>query len=68
MDISHEEILQHLDKSIFKLISQTADEMEVACYVIGGYVRDFFLYRPSQDIDVVVIGSGIASAEAISNK
>ena len=68
MDISHEEILQHLDKSIFKLISQTADEMEVACYVIGGYVRDFFLYRPSKDIDVVVIGSGIALAEAISKK
>lgn len=68
MDISHEEILQHLDKSIFHLISQTADEMGLECYVIGGYVRDFFLYRPSKDIDVVVIGSGISLAEAISKK
>ncbi len=51
---------------IFTLISNVADSLGVECYVIGGYVRDIFLNRPSKDIDIVVIGSGIKVAEAFS--
>ncbi len=46
MDISHEEILSYLDKKIFRIISSAADEMELECYLIGGYVRDFFSLPP----------------------
>src|SRR5690554_6762376 len=66
MEISQEEIQAHLDKQIFRLISSAADEMKVDCYLIGGYVRDFFLYRPSNDIDVVAIGKGIQLAESVA--
>ena len=57
-----------LDQPIFRLISQVADEQNVECYVVGGYVRDIFLERPSNDIDVVVVGSGIALAEALKKR
>ncbi len=68
MEISQEEIQAHLDKQIFRLISRAADEMKVECYVIGGYVRDFFLLRPSNDIDVVAIGKGVELAELVASK
>ncbi len=68
MEISKEEIQAYLDKKIFKLISETADQMGVECYIIGGYVRDFFLYRPSHDIDIVAIGKGVELAKAIAAK
>jgi poly(A) polymerase len=47
---------------------QTADEMNLECYLIGGYVRDFFLYRRSNDIDVVTVGKGIELAEAVAKR
>jgi len=50
---------------IFETIAQQADSMGVKAYVIGGFVRDLVLGRPSKDIDVVCIGSGIALAEAV---
>jgi poly(A) polymerase len=50
------------------MISQTADELQMECYLIGGYVRDFFLFRPSNDIDVVAIGKGTVLATAIARK
>ena len=59
---------EHLQDKIFKLISETADEMGLEAYVIGGFVRDIFLHRPSKDIDIVVIGSGIALAERMAEK
>ena len=59
---------EHLQDKIFKLISETADEMGLEAYVIGGFVRDIFLHRPSKDIDIVVIGSGIELAERIAEK
>ncbi len=68
MEISQKEIITFLDKPIFRLISQAADEMQIDCYVIGGYVRDFFLYRPSKDIDIVAIGKGIELAQAVAEK
>ncbi|HMM19026.1 MAG TPA: HD domain-containing protein [Petrimonas sp.] len=67
MDISREEIQDFLNRNIFKLISEVADRMELDCYVIGGYVRDFFLYRSSKDIDIVAVGKGIALAEAVAS-
>ena len=63
-----EELAQLLDKEIFHLISQVADELGVECYVVGGYVRDIFLERPSNDIDVVVVGSGIQVASALKQR
>ena len=61
-------VKEHLNNKVFQLISDVADELGVECYVIGGYVRDIFLYRPSKDIDVVVVGSGIAVAEEFSRR
>ena len=48
-----------LDNKIFSIISDIARENGVRAFVIGGYVRDCFLGRPSKDIDIVVEGSGI---------
>ena len=58
----------YLDHKIFSIISETAAEMGVRAFGIGGYVRDCFLGRPSKDIDIVVEGSGIALAEAVGEK
>ncbi len=60
-----EELAELLNKDIFKTIGRVADGLGVDCYVVGGYVRDLFLQRPSNDIDVVVIGSGIRVAEQL---
>ena len=54
-----------LDQEIFHQISHVADTLNVECYVVGGYVRDIFLERPSNDIDVVVVGSGIEVASEL---
>lgn len=66
MYISVEEIKEYLDKDIFNIISEVADEMNLECYVIGGTVRDFFLYRPSTDIDIVAVGKGVELAKAVA--
>ena len=58
--------MKKLKNKIFKQISKVADENELETYVIGGYVRDLFLDRPSKDIDIVTIGSGIELAKAIA--
>ena len=62
---SDDELAQLLDQEIFHQIADVADRMGVECYVVGGYVRDIFLERPSNDIDVVVVGSGIQVAEEL---
>ena len=59
---------EYLNHEVFKLVSDTAAELGVRAFVIGGYVRDCFLGRPNEDIDIVVEGSGIALAEAIGKK
>lgn len=64
LELTPKELIRCIDKPLFRKISEVADEMGVECYVIGGYVRDLFLNRPSCDIDVVVVGSGIRLAEA----
>ncbi len=81
-EISREEMQQLLSAPIFHQIGQTADELGLECYVVGGYVRDLFLERPSKDIDCVVVdphqssqkekeggtGPGIALAQTLKNK
>lgn len=62
------ELKEHFTDKIFKLISETADELQLECYIVGGYVRDIFLNRPSKDIDIVVVGSGISMAQAFGQK
>ena len=57
-----------LDHKIFSIVSDVAKELGVRAFVIGGYVRDCFLGRPSKDIDIVVEGSGIELAEAVGAK
>ena len=59
---SDAELAEVLNKDIFHTISNVADKLGYECYVVGGYVRDLFLQRPSKDIDVVVVGSGIEMA------
>lgn len=68
IELTTDELKQRFDGKIFKQISETADELGLECYVVGGYVRDIFLERPSKDIDVVVVGSGIAMAEALGRR
>ena len=64
-NLTNAELAKLLDKDIFHKISQAADSMQQECYLVGGYVRDLFLERPSNDIDVVVVGSGIQVADAL---
>ncbi len=68
MFISQEVINQRLDKKIFKLLSEVADNLNLETYLIGGFVRDIFLYRKSSDIDIVTVGSGIELAKAVAKK
>ena len=63
-----EELKKHFQDQIFNRISEVADSLGLECYVVGGYVRDIFLKRPSKDIDVVVVGSGIEMAQALGRK
>ena len=65
---SDNELAQLLDQDIFRRIGRVADELGVECYVVGGYVRDIFLERPSNDIDVVVVGSGIEVASELKRQ
>lgn len=68
MYINEEEIVNHISAKPFHLISEAAEELGVEVYVIGGYVRDIFLNRPSKDIDVVAVGSGIELAKRVAKK
>lgn len=62
------ELAQALDSDIFHTISAAADKLGLECYVVGGYVRDLFLERPSNDIDIVVVGSGISLASELKQQ
>jgi len=62
------ELAQILDQPIMRTVSEVADELGLECYVVGGYVRDIFLERPSDDIDCVVVGSGISMARAVAKR
>ena len=58
----------HLSSPHFQKLTETIDAMGLEAYIVGGYVRDFILKRPSKDVDVVVVGSGIEVAQAFSKK
>lgn len=68
MYYTEEDIEKHLSQPIFHLISEVADQLRYESYVIGGFVRDMFLHRPSKDIDIVTIGSGIELAKQVAAK
>ena len=57
-----------IENPILHLVGEEADRLGLECYVIGGWVRDLFLHRPSDDIDIVVVGSGISLAEAVAKR
>ncbi len=59
---------RHIDSKIFHIISEIIEEEKLQAFVIGGFVRDIFLERPSKDIDIVVVGSGIDLAKQVSKK
>lgn len=59
---------EYLTHPIFHILAEIAEENKIETYVIGGYVRDLILHRPSQDIDIVVQGNGITLAEAAAQK
>ncbi|MFI3305711.1 MAG: HD domain-containing protein [Rikenellaceae bacterium] len=60
--------VEALSLPIFGRISKIVDRLGVEAYVVGGYVRDHYLVRPCTDIDVVVVGSGIAVAEELGRE
>ncbi len=68
MYINESEIVRYLSRKPFTTISDAADESDVEAYVIGGYVRDMILKRPSKDIDVVAVSSGIELAKRVAAK
>lgn len=68
MELSLSEIQEKLNDPIFGVVAEEADRLQVDTYVIGGYVRDIFLNRPSKDIDIVCVGSGIQLSEAIKTR
>ncbi len=68
MYIDQEDIINHISSKPFRIISEAADSLGMEAYVIGGYVRDIFLYRKSKDIDIVAVGSGIELAKAVAAK
>ena len=57
----------HISSPIFKVIAKASKELGYRSYVIGGYVRDILLRRPSNDIDVVTVGSGITLAKKVAS-
>lgn len=57
-----------LTHPIFDIVKKTASENNQKAFVIGGFVRDLIMNRPSKDIDIVVQGSGIKLAESIAKK
>ena len=68
IELTPDELKERFSQKIFKQIGEIADELGMECYVVGGYVRDIFLVRPSKDLDVVGVGSGIAIAEALGKR
>ena len=66
--LTNADLAQLLDAPIFHQIGEAADSLGMECYVVGGYVRDLYLERPSKDIDCLVVGSGIRVAEQLATR
>ena len=67
MDINLQKIAEHTNLPVMRLVGEVADKLNRECYVVGGFVRDIFLDRPSNDMDFVTVGSGIEVARAVAN-
>jgi tRNA nucleotidyltransferase/poly(A) polymerase len=61
-------LAEKLKHPVFKVTAQIAEENNLKCFVIGGFVRDLILERPSKDIDIVVVGNGLELAEKCAGK
>ncbi|MBQ9466889.1 MAG: methylated-DNA--[Muribaculaceae bacterium] len=66
MDINLDNIRAGVDLPILHMVGEVADDKGRECYVVGGYVRDLLLRRPSDDMDFVTVGSGIELAQAVA--
>ncbi len=66
--ISAEALRSAIDKPVFHLVGEAADSLGRECYVVGGYVRDIMLRRPSTDVDFVTVGSGIEVAFEVARR
>lgn len=66
--IDEDLLYEKIDTPLFRLIGEVADELGLETYVVGGYVRDLCLYRPSKDIDIVSVGRGIELAQAVAKR
>ncbi len=66
--LTQDEIKERIDTPLFHKITHAADSLGLECYLVGGYVRDLFLCRPTNDVDVVVVGSGITLAERFAKE
>lgn len=67
-EISVEALRKAIDKPVFHLVGEAADSLGRECYVVGGYVRDIMLRRPSTDVDFVTVGSGIEVASEVARR
>ncbi len=63
-----DKLRKQIDKPVFHLVGEAADELNRECYVVGGYVRDLMLHRHSKDIDFLTVGSGIEVAQLVADK
>lgn len=61
-------MLQHLSHPIFKVVQESAKDLNQRAFVVGGFVRDVILNRPSKDIDFVTVGSGIELAKEVASR
>ena len=68
MEIDRQKLAEHVSLPIMRLVGEVADSIGRECYVVGGYVRDIFLERSSNDIDFVTVGSGIEVARAVAQR
>ena len=66
--LTQQDIINKLNSELFHRLTETADALGIECYLVGGYVRDLMLERATNDIDVVVVGSGISMAEAVCKR
>lgn len=66
IELTQKDIIEKLNGKVFTHLTNVADRLGLECYLVGGYVRDLFLERSTNDIDIVVVGSGVHMAEAFA--
>lgn len=66
--VVEEAIYSKIDNALLHLVGEVADTLGLETYIVGGYVRDLYLNRPSKDIDIVSVGRGIELAEAVARR